>query len=64
MSSLFFGSITSEAQETRKVTVADEQLKGSKVTSVFLLTNANLQKWHVEVTSEQVSAPIIINLSL
>ena len=54
VSSLFFGSHTLEVQESRKVAIA-ERTKSSKDASVFLLTNANLQKWHIDSSSEQVT---------
>ena len=40
-----------------------EALKGSKGTSIFLLTNSNLQKWHIDSTNEQVRSPSSLLLS-
>ena len=55
MSSLFFGSQPSEVQETRKVAVTEQLTSSYNTASVFLLTNANLQKWHVDGSNEQAS---------
>lgn len=59
VSSLFFGSHASEVQESRKLCASDHLSSGDGV-SVFLLTSSNLQKWHIDSSSEQASAPVII----
>lgn len=59
MTSLFFGSQPSEVQETRKVAVGEQLSSSYNTASVFLLTNANLQKWHVDSANEQASVVLV-----